>query len=334
MPPRLLPRLRSALRAGHYSLRTEQAYVAWARRYIVFHGLCHPARLGPAEVAAFVRHLAGEGRVSASTQNQALAALTFLYRQVLGAPLGPLDGIPRARRPVRVPTVLTREEVWAVLGGMSGPSRLVALLLYGSGLRLLEALRLRVKDVDFARGEVVVRGGKGAKDRVTVLAASARDPLARHLAEVRRLHGADAAAGTAGVWLPGALARKAPGMAGSWAWYWVFPGHRISADPRAGGAAGAARAGGAAVGPAVRRRHHLHATVVQRAVQRAVQLSGVAKRASCHTFRHSFATHLLESGADIRTVQELLGHEDLRTTMGYTHVLGRGALGVRSPADG
>ena len=317
-PPRLLGRVRGALRAGHYSLRTEDAYVAWTRRYVRFHGLRHPAELGAADVGAFLRDLAGRGRVSASTQNQALAALTFLYRHVLGTPLAALAGVPRPRRPERVPCVLTREEVRSVLGALSGSSRLVALLLYGSGVRLLEALRLRVKDLDFGRGELVVRGGKGAKDRVTVLPNSARDPLMRHLARVRALHADDAAGSGARVWLPGALERKAPGLATSWAWYWVFPGTRVSADPRGGAL----------------RRHHLHPTAVQRAVQRAVAVAGVPKRATCHTFRHSFATHLLEGGADIRTVQELLGHADVSTTMVYTHVLQRGARGVRSPADG
>lgn len=316
--PRLLGRLRGALRAGHYSVRTEQAYVAWTRRYVRFHGLRHPGELGAGAVGAFLRDLAVPGRVSASTQNQALAALAFLYRHVLGVPLAALDGVPRAKRPERVPCVLTRDEVRAVLGELSGASQLVALVLYGSGVRLLEALRLRVKDVDFGRGELVVRGGKGAKDRVTVLPERVREPLARHLAQVRQLYAADAAGPGARVWLPGALERKAPGLAASWAWYWVFPGSRISTDPRGGD----------------RRRHHLHPSAVQRAVQRAVAAAGIPKRATCHTFRHSFATHLLEGGADIRTVQELLGHADVRTTMIYTHVLGRGGLGVRSPADG
>lgn len=315
--PRLLARVRSAVRARHYSLRTEQAYVAWTRRYVRYHGLQHPSALGAAHVAAFLGDLAERGRVSASTQNQALAALAFLYRHVLADPLPLLDDVPRARRPERVPCVLARDEVRAVLAHLDGPPRAAALLLYGSGLRLLEALRLRIKDVDFARGEVVVRGGKGGKDRVTVLAASARAPLARHITQARRLYAADHAAGGARVWLPGALERKAPGLAASWPWYWVFPGARPSRDPRTG----------------ARRRHHLHATVVQRAVRRAVERSGVPKRATCHTFRHSFATHLLEDGADIRTVQELLGHTDVSTTMVYTHVLGRGGLGVRSPAD-
>lgn len=316
-PPRLLARVRSAVRTRHYSLRTEQAYVAWVRRYVRYHGLRHLSTLGAAHVAAFLGDLAERGRVSASTQNQALAALIFLYRHVLGDPLPLLDDVPRARRPERVPCVLTRDEVRAVLARLEGAPWVAALLLYGSGLRLLEALRLRVKDVDFGRGDLVVRGGKGGKDRVTVLAASARAPLARHLARARQLYAADQVDGPARVWLPGALERKAPSLAASWAWYWVFPGTRPSLDPRTG----------------ERRRHHLHATALQRAVRRAVDLSGVPKRATCHTFRHSFATHLLEDGADIRTVQELLGHTDVSTTMVYTHVLGRGGLGVRSPAD-
>ncbi|MFL5577427.1 MAG: integron integrase [Gemmatimonadaceae bacterium] len=316
-PERLLDAVRRAVRTRHYSPRTEEAYVAWVRRYVRFLGLRHPAELGPAHVARFLSHLALERGVSASTQNQALAALLFLYREVLGAPLPLVEGAARAKRPARLPVVLTRDEVRAVLGALASRHRLVPTLLYGGGLRLMEALRLRVKDLDLARREVTVRGGKGGRDRVTLLPASAAAALAAQLDRVRRLHARDLAAGAGAVELPGALARKAPAAARAWAWQWVFPAASCYRDRRTG----------------ERRRHHLHESAVQRAVQAAVLRAGVAKRATCHTFRHSFATHLLEDGYDIRTVQELLGHADVRTTMIYTHVLNRGGRGVRSPAD-
>jgi integron integrase len=303
----------------HYSRRTEDAYVAWARRYVVFHGRRHPATLAPSAVGDFLSYLANDGGVSASTQNQALGALLFLYREVLDAPLAmsALDGVVRARRPHRLPVVMTRDEVRAVLGQLEGVSRLVATLLYGSGLRLMEALCLRVHDVDLARREVTVRGGKGDKDRRTLLPVTVVDALGEHLGRVRQLHERDLAAGSGGVELPGAFRLKAPNAARSWGWQWVFPGTTRYRDPGSG----------------EWRRHHLHESAVQRAVQLAVSRAGVSKRATCHTFRHSFATHLLEDGYDIRTVQELLGHKDLRTTMIYTHVLNRGGGGVRSPAD-
>ncbi len=319
VPPsrRLLTRLREAVRVRHYSARTETAYVYWARRYVRFCGLRHPAELDGHDVERFLTHLAVDGRVSASTQNQALAALLFLYRDVLGVRMQAPERVVRARVPQRVPAVLSLDEVRQVLGEMHGVARLAALLLYGSGLRLSECLALRVKDVDLARREVTVRGGKGAKDRRTCLADAARAPLARHTASLHARYERALAAGRARVPLPHALASKSPGAATSWPWQWLFPARTMYLDPLTG----------------VALRHHLHETSVQRAVAVAVQASGVAKRATCHTFRHSFATHLLEGGYDIRTVQELLGHANVATTMVYTHVLNRGGRGVRSPAD-
>lgn len=310
-------RFRQALRAAHYSPRTEAAYVSWVRRFIRFHGLRHPDGLGEVEVAAFLTRLASEGRVAASTQGQALSALLFLYRDVLGRPLGNLGAVLRARAPTRLPVVLSRAEVQLVLEQLPGIYRLFGTLLYGAGLRLNEAVTLRVKDVDFGRGEILIRRGKGAKDRVTVLPDSIRGPLAAHLEEVKSLHQADLATGGGRVALPDALARKLPNASLEWAWQWVFPAARRYRDQ-----------------PSQElRRHHLHPSAVQRAIAHAVRRSGITKRASCHTLRHSFATHLLEAGYDIRTVQELLGHRDVSTTMIYTHVLNRGGLGVQSPAD-
>jgi len=299
------------------SRRTEQAYLSWIRRYVRHHGLRHPGQMGEGEVLAYLAHLAEQGKVSYSTQMQALSALVFLYRDVLVRPLGDLRALVRARGPRRVPVVLTPGEVSRILGELEGEVWVAAMLLYGSGLRLMEALTLRVKDVDLERGEIRLRRGKGGKDRVTVLPMRIRDRLVAHLVRVQEQHRQDLAEGGGRVALPGALERKAPGWAAAWAWQWVFPAHRRYRDQETG----------------ERRRHHLDPTVVQRAVARAVRASGVAKRATCHTFRHSFATHLLESGYDIRTVQELLGHSDVSTTMIYTHVLNRGGLGVRSPAD-
>lgn len=317
MPPSpLLTAVREKLRSQHYSRRTEQAYLGWIKRYIRHQRGRHPLAMGAPEVVAFLTALAIERRVAASTQNQACAALIFLYRDVLGKDLGPLGVIPRARQGQRVPVVLTVAEVGKVLAGLSGEPRLVSLLLYGAGLRLSEALELRVKDLDFAMGEVTVRRGKGKKDRRSVLPMAAVPELRKHLAEVQKGWRRDAGAGI-GVALPDAYETKAPAAAKEWAWWWVFPSSRTVRE----------RGTGAVL------RWHLHPSVVQRAVAEAVRGSGIGKHASCHTFRHSFATHLLATGSDIRTVQELLGHRDVSTTMIYTHVLNRGAGGVRSPLD-
>jgi len=316
-PPRLIPRVRTALRARHYSRRTEEAYVAWIKRFIFFHGKRHPSSMGGDEVNAFLNHLATERDVSASTQNQALCAILFLYRTVLDEKLPWLQDLVRARRSEHLPVVLTPEEVRLLLGRLRGASGLVCSLLYGGGLRLLEALRLRVKDVDFARHQLFIRDPKGRRDRVTMLPRSLDEPLRLQLTHARRLHDEDVAAGYGAVWLPTALARKVPGAARDWLWQWVFPASSRYVDAEA----------------ATERRHHLHETVIQRAVRETVIGSGLQKRATSHTFRHSFATHLLERGHDIRTVQELLGHRDVATTMIYTHVLQLGPSGVRSPLD-
>ncbi len=315
--PKLLDRVRDAIRLRHYSRRTEDAYVRWVTRFIRFHRLRHPEEMGPAEIEAFLTHLATHGKVAASTQNQALNALVFLYRNVLKIPFPDLEAVVRAKKPVRLPVVLTREEVRRVLDLLEGTHGLIAGLLYGSGLRLLEALRLRVKDLDFAQGQLIVRDGKGQKDRVTVQPTSVRGALQLHLKSVKLIHERDIRAGYGAVYLPNALARKYPNAPRSWGWQYVFPAPGRSLDPRSG----------------MIRRHHLHESAIQKAVHRAVQNAGIDKPASCHTFRHSFATHLLEDGYDIRTVQELLGHSDVRTTMVYTHVLNRGGKGVRSPLD-
>jgi integron integrase len=316
-PPRLLDRVRAAVRARHFSRRTEQAYVGWIRRFILFHEKRYPAEMGGPEVSKFLSALAVEGDVAASTQNQALSALLFLYRVVLEQDLPWLDDIVRAKRPARLPAVLSREEVRAVIRHIDGTPRLMALLLYGAGLRLLECARLRVKDVDFARNQLTIRSGKGGKGRVAPLPSIVAADLARHLEAMKQQHDLDRHQGAGWVELPGALARKYPHAGREWAWQWVFPATRLYLHRETGH----------------RRRRHLHESVLQRAVKLAVRQAGLPKRATCHTFRHSFATHLLEDGADIRTVQELLGHRDVSTTMIYTHVLNRGPAGVRSPAD-
>ena len=304
--PRLLDRVRDAIRARHYSRRTEKAYVHWIKRYIFFHGTRHPAEMGAAEVTQLLTSLAVRDQVAASTQNQALSALLFLYRDVLGVELPWLADLARAKRPQRLPVVLTREEVRAVLGRLDGVPRLMDVLLYGAGLRLLECCRLRVKDVDFGANQIVIRDGKGNKDRVTMLPAAVRADLARHLEHVRKQHQVDLRQGAGWVELPWALARKYPNAGREWGWRSVFPATRMYVERLTG----------------QRRRHHLHESVLQRAVKEAARGTGIAKRATCHTFRHSFATH-----------QELLGHRDVTTTMIYTHVLNRGPGGVRSPAD-
>jgi integron integrase len=316
--PRLLDRVRLAVRVRHYSLRTEEAYVAWVKRFVLFHGKRHPQAMGEPEINAFLSDLAVRQGVSASTQNQALAAILFLYRHVLEKLLPDLTQVVRAKRPKRLPAVLTRAEVRAVIGRLGGTERLVAILLYGSGLRLLECLRLRVKDVEFGSNRIVVRDAKGQRDRVAPLPYVVKAALPTWLARVKRMHEKDLADGLGGVFLPDALTRKFPGSEKDWGWQWVFPAEHRSRDPRTG----------------AERRHHMHESVIQRAVRQAVVGIGISRRASCHTFRHSFATHLIEDGYDIRTIQELLGHKDVKTTMIYTHVLNRpGTLGVRSPAD-
>ncbi|MBI3402631.1 MAG: integron integrase [Acidobacteria bacterium] len=314
--PRLLDRVRAAIRTRHYSPRTAEAYVSWIRRFIVFHGKRHPRDLGEPEVSAFVSHLAARG-VSASTQNQALSAVIFLYEVIVGQPLPWMDGIVRAQRPIRLPVVLSREEVSALLSKLHGTAWLMASVMYGAGLRLLECVELRVKDINFDRRELIVRDGKGGKDRVTMLPASIEEPLVEHLRRVKTQHDADLRAGRGTVALPGALRLKYPNAATEWAWQWVFRATRFYVDSETG----------------ERRRHHLHESVLQRAVKDAVRAAGIARPATCHTLRHSFATHLLEAGYDIRTIQELLGHRDVSTTMIYTHVLNQGGRGVRSPLD-
>jgi integron integrase len=315
--PRLLTRVRGHMRARQLSPRTEQAYTAWIIRYVKYHRMHHPADLGEAEVIAFLTHLAAEKRVSRSTQMQALSALMLLYREVLGMEIGDLRSALRSFAPTHLPAVLSRAEVRVLLEHLRGTTRLIALLLYGSGLRLMECLTLRVKDLDFDRGEIRIRRGKGGKDRMTMLPTAARGELLAQVQRVRALHARDLEQGAGRVALPNALERKAPDWATQLAWQWIFPASRRHRDAPAG----------------CERRHHLHETAVQRAMQAAVGASGIAKRATCHTLRHSFATHLLEDGYDIRTLQELLGHSDVSTTMIYTHVLNRGRLGVRSPAD-
>jgi integron integrase len=315
--PRLLDQVRRAARLQHLSLRTEQAYVGWVRRFVRFHGTRHPRELGAEEVRGFLSYLATDRSVAASTQNQALAALLFLYRAVLERPLPRIEGLQPARKPTGLPTVLRRDEVRAVLTELDGTVGLIGALLYGAGLRLLEALRLRVKDLDLELHTITVRGGKGAKDRITVLPASLVPALHTHLDSVRLLHQRDLTTGHGAVYLPDALVRKYPNAARSWQWQYAFPAPRLSVDPRSGDV----------------HRHHLSRSAVQKAVTTAVRRAGITKRASCHTLRHSFATHLLEDGYDIRTVQEILGHQDVRTTMVYTHVLNRGGRAVRSPLD-
>jgi integron integrase len=315
--PKLLDRLRDALRSRHYSRRTEQCYCHWVKRFIFFHHARHPAQMAEPEINAFLTHLAIKEKVSASTQNQALSALLFLYRNVLDHEIGDLGEVIRARKPRHLPVVMTREEVKAVLGCLDGDKWLMAALMYGAGLRLMECLRLRVQDIDFERHEIMVRDGKGAKDRRTMLPASLKNPLQDQLRKVKAIHEQDLADGWGRVQMPDALDRKYPNAPADWGWQWVFPQEHRWKNTRTG----------------EQGRHHVHETILQRVVKEAVRKAGIVKHVGCHTFRHSFATDLLEAGYDIRTIQELLGHKDVTTTMVYTHVLNKGGHGVRSPVD-
>ena len=314
---KLLDQLRNRLRFKHYSLETEKAYVKWVKDFVLFHHVQHPANMGKEEISAFLTHLAVKRNVAASTQNQALCALLFLYREVLELEVGWLEDLEHAKKPARLPVVFTKDEARTVLVHLDGVRRLMACLLYGSGLRLKECVRLRIKDVDYGQNHIVVRQAKGQKDRVTVLPDSLKADLKRQMAKVEALHNKDRAEGFGRVYLPYALAKKYPAAELELGWQYVFPASKRSVDPRSG----------------IERRHHVDESVLQRAVKEAIRKAGIHKHASCHTFRHSFATHLLENGYDIRTVQELLGHSDVKTTMIYTHVLNRGAAGVRSPID-
>ncbi len=314
---KLLDQLRAAIRKKHYSIRTEEAYVYWTKQYIFFHGKRHPKELGEKEISDFLTYLAVKREVAASTQNQALNAIVFLYKHIIGKELGDFGKFQRAKTPQRLPVVLSRKEVELLFSFISPKYRLIALLLYGCGLRLIECLRLRVKDIDFEIGEVIVRNGKGGKDRGTMLPETARGNLKEQLKRVKAVHEQDLKNGYGEVYLPNALSRKYPSAAREWCWQFVFPSEKISKDPRSG----------------KRRRHHLYETSVQRAVRNALFKAKIAKPATPHTLRHSFATHLLEDGYDIRTVQELLGHKDVSTTMIYTHVMNKGAMAVKSPLD-
>ena len=316
-PPKFLDRVRWHLRVKRYSIRTEQVYIDWIRRFILFHNKRHPEQMGEEEIAAFLSHLNLDLHVAASTQNQAFSALLFLYQQVLDRKLAFITGVERVRRPAKVPVVFSRSEARSVIAQLQGDYRLLAELLYGSGLRLMEALRLRVKDIDFAASHITVRQSKGMRERITILPDRLREPLRHHLQRARELHQADLARGRGSVYLPFALERKYKNAARDWRWQYVFPAAKLSVDPRSGET----------------RRHHISEKNLQNAVKNAIRAANVPKGASCHTFRHSFATHLLESGSDIRTVQELLGHKDVSTTMIYTHVLNRPGLGIRSPLD-
>ena len=314
---RLLDRVRNVIRCKHYSIRTEHSYIEWIKRYIYFHDKKHPLVMGAKEISAFLSYLAVSRKVASSTQNQALCALVFLYKQVLNIDIGEFEDLIRAKKPERLPVVFTKDEVKMVLLQLEGIHWLMGHLLYGAGLRVMECVRLRVKDVDFNYRQIVVRDGKGHKDRVTMLPEIIQEDLKRHLMKTRQLHESDLKSGFGTVYLPYALARKYRNADRSWPWQYVFPATRLSVDPRSG----------------VRRRHHISEQVIQRAIKKAILHSGIDKAGSCHSMRHSFATHLLEAGYDIRTVQELLGHKDVSTTMIYTHVLNRGGKGVQSPGD-
>lgn len=315
--PRLLDRVRWHLRVKRYSIRTEQAYIDWIRRFILFHRKRHPAEMGEAEIGAFLSHLTVNRNVAASTQNQALSALLFLYEQVLDRKLDFIDDVKRAKRPPKMPVVFTKGEARAIIARLDGEYRLMAELLYGAGLRLMEMLRLRVKDIDFGYNQIIVRAAKGMRERRTILPARLKSPLRLHLVRVRQMHRHDLARGSGSVYLPFALSRKYPGASKDWRWQYVFPAAKLSVDPRSHAL----------------RRHHVCEKNLQNAIKLAIRAAGIPKAASCHTFRHSFATHLLERGTDIRSVQELLGHKDVSTTMIYTHVLNKPGLGIASPLD-
>ena len=316
--PKLLESLREALHVRHYSHRTEDTYCSWVKRFVHFHKLRHPKEMGELEINLFLTHLAVSEKVSASTQNQALSALLFLYRHVIGKEVGDLGHVIRARKPIHLPVVLTRDEVKALLSQLAGDKWLMASLMYGAGLRLMECLRLRVQDIDFSRNEIMVRDGKGAKDRITMLPESLKQPLSDHLKNVKRIHDRDLADGWGRVLLPGALDRKYPNAPAEWRWQWVFPQEHRWVNTKTGEEG----------------RHHIDESLIQKAVKSAAFHAQLTKRATCHTFRPSFATHLLEAGYDIRTIQELMGHKDVSTTMIYTHVLNKGGHGVKSPVDG
>jgi integron integrase len=310
-----LEKVRGAIRIRHYSIRTEQAYIAWIKQFIVYFGKRHPDEMGDIEVSAFLTYLAQKRHVAAATQNQALNALVFMYRYVLDKPLGELQSLVRAKEPKRLPVVLSQQEVARLLSQLSGIYWLIGCLMYGSGLRLMESIRLRIKDIDFSQRALFVRNGKGGKDRVVTLADELLVPLARHLESVKTFHERDISEGFGQVYLPFALAKKYPNAASEWCWQYIFPAQRRSLDPRSN----------------IERRHHINESSVQKAIKQAVRLARINKPASCHTLRHSFATHLLKSGADIRTVQDQLGHQDIRTTQIYTHVINRGGMAVKSP---
>jgi integron integrase len=314
---KLLDQVRNVIRKKHYSIRTEQVYVDWVRRYILFHKKHHPKDMGEKEIAQFISHLATDRKVASSTQNQALNAIVFLYKRVLNIELGDFGHMERAKKPQRLPTVMARKEVNQVLFSMSGINQLMAKLLYGCGLRIMECVRMRVKDIDFEQNHIIVRDGKGMKDRSTILPEQLKSLLLEHLEGVRIMHKQDLKKGFGEVYLPFALERKYPNAAREWGWQYVFPSEKISKDPRNG----------------KMRRHHVSESALQRAVQKAARKADLTKHVSPHTFRHSFATHLLEGGYDIRTVQELLGHKDVSTTMIYTHVINKGGMGVQSPLD-
>jgi integron integrase len=314
---KILDQVSTVARLKHLSIRTEKAYRHHIKRFIIFHRLRHPEEMGEQEIRAYLSHLAIDRNVAASTQNVALAALLFLYRDVLKKDLKQIEDVERARLPSRLPVVFTRDEIKAVMKYLSGVDLLAASLMYGAGLRLMECLRLRVKDIDFSYNQIIIRSGKGEKDRVTMLPASLKEPLRLHLLTVKLIHQTDLKLGLGEVYLPYALERKYSGAGRQWGWQYLFPAREITKDPRSGKL----------------RRHHIHESKIQRAVKNAIRAARIVKRGSCHSLRHSFATHLLEDGYDIRTVQELLGHKDVRTTMIYTHVLSRGGRGVKSPLD-